>query len=175
MARKTDSISENNDGFGDIVGLVLLGAAVLLFVAQISYDGRDLACNYTPPNHPTRNWIGILGAWVADKSFFLFGASAYVLPPLLLAFSLAHLPGVLRFAGLHAVADAISHLAERWKSQVAWAVAGIFSFAGLLNLLNDGRHTHHLETWRIHIASQSLGGWLGYTTCGGCPGGNLRR
>ena len=163
MARKQDSFSDGNNGFGDIIGLVLLGAATLLFFAQLSYDGRDLACNYTPPNHPAHNWIGLLGAWVADKSFFLFGAAAYLLPPLLLAFSLSHLPGVLRFCGLHAVADAISHLAERWKTQLGWTLALVFALASLLNLLNDGRHTHHLDSFREHIKAQSLGGWLGYS------------
>ncbi len=159
MTRKTDSTSETN-GFGDIIGLVLLGAAALLFVAQLSFDGRDLAVLHNPPNHPAHNWIGLLGAWLAYAAFFLFGAAAYALPPLLLAFSLSHLPGLLEFCGLAAVADAIEHLAGRWKTMTAWAVAGIFSLAGLLHLADL---MHWFLPLREKICAPSVGGWFGYT------------
>ena len=165
MARKTDSGSDTNNGFGDIIGLVLLGTAALLFIAQISFDRSDIHWLVaTSERRSVHNWIGPVGAWLAYAAFFVFGAAAYALPPLLLAFSLSHLPVILRFFGLHTVVDAISHLAERWKSQLAWALALVFALASLLNLLNDGRHAHHLDAWREHLASQGLGGWLGYAT-----------
>ncbi|MCX6893988.1 MAG: DNA translocase FtsK [Verrucomicrobia bacterium] len=162
MARKTES-PESKNGFSDIIGIVLLGSAALLFFAQLSFDRYDLSILRNPPNHPAHNWIGLLGAWLAYATFFILGAAAYLLPPLLAVFGLAHLPGVLEFTGLEKILAAIEHLAARWKSHVAWSLGALFSLAGLLNLLNDGRHAHHFESWRNHLAAQSLGGWLGYT------------
>ena len=40
MSRKTSSNSAH--GFGDIIGVALLGAALLLLVAQWSFDHRDI-------------------------------------------------------------------------------------------------------------------------------------
>jgi hypothetical protein len=52
---------------------VLLAAALLLLVAQLSFDRYDLPTTLIPPNHPAHNWIGLLGARVAYASFFIFG------------------------------------------------------------------------------------------------------
>ncbi len=160
MTRKADSNSNSENGFNDVIGFVLLGLAVLLLVAQFSFDRYDLAFVHNPPNHPAHNWIGILGAWLAYSSFFLFGAAAYLLPWLFLAFGLSHLPGILQFFRLHRVVEALEHLAERWRSQVFWAAALVFAVAGVLHLAD----THHwLLGLRGRICAPSVGGWLGYT------------
>ena len=86
MSRKTPAGSGN--GFNDIIGVVLLAAALLLLVAQLSFDRYDLAFIHTPPNKPIHDWIGPFGAHVAYASFFLFGLGAFVLPFLLAAFGL---------------------------------------------------------------------------------------
>ena len=89
MSRKTPS--DPGHGFNDIIGVALLAAALLLLVAQLSFDRYDLAFIHTPPNKPMHNWIGPFGAHVAYASFFLFGLGAFVLPFLLAAFGLGYL------------------------------------------------------------------------------------
>jgi len=51
MARKSAS-SESHRGFGDVIAVTLLAAALLLLVSQWSFDRYDLASNLTPPNQP---------------------------------------------------------------------------------------------------------------------------
>ena len=61
MARKA-SESESTHGFNDIIGVALLALALLLFVAQLSFDPNDIGFLTTKVNKPTHNWIGPLGA-----------------------------------------------------------------------------------------------------------------
>ena len=122
MTRKTDSTSNSENGFNDIIGIILCMMAVVLIVAQFSFDRYDLSFVRNPPNHPAHNLIGILGAWLAYASFFMLGAAAYVLPWLLLGFGLSHLPGVLKFFGLQRVSEAFKHLEQRWLAQTGWAI-----------------------------------------------------
>src|SRR5437867_4881764 len=91
MARKAASDSESSSrGFDDIISVALLAAALLLLVAQLSFDPGDLARNHVPPNRPAHNWIGPLGAQMAADSFFVLGFSAYMLPLVLVAVGLAY-------------------------------------------------------------------------------------
>src|ERR1043165_2026769 len=78
MSRKATSDSAN--GFGDIIGVALLAAALLLLVAQVSFDRCDLASLCNPPNKPVHNWVGPFGAHCAHGFFALFGGAAYLLP-----------------------------------------------------------------------------------------------
>jgi DNA segregation ATPase FtsK/SpoIIIE, S-DNA-T family len=160
VTRKPDSTSNPESGFNDIIGIVLCALAVALLVAQCSFDRYDLSFVRNPPNHPTHNWIGILGAWLAYGSFFMLGAAAYVLPWLLLGFGLSHLPGILKFVGLERVSEAFQHLEQKWRSQVGWAVLLLFALAGLLHLAD----VHHwMLGLRGRICAPSVGGWVGYT------------
>src|SRR6266480_4644855 len=91
MARKPGSDSERpHHGFSDTIGVALMAVALLLLVAQLSFDRNDLAMNAQPPNHPAHNWIGPLGARLAYVIFFLFGFAGYMLPLLLVVFGLAY-------------------------------------------------------------------------------------
>ena len=56
MSRKGSS--ESHHGFADVIGIVLLAAALLLLVAQLSFDRGDIAVLTTSPNDPLHNWIG---------------------------------------------------------------------------------------------------------------------
>ena len=78
MSRKTGEDSKH--GFNDVIGLALLALALLLLVAQLSFDLNDISWRTTQLNKPIHNWIGLLGAWLAWGSFTVFGAAAYVLP-----------------------------------------------------------------------------------------------
>jgi S-DNA-T family DNA segregation ATPase FtsK/SpoIIIE len=145
MSRKTPAGSDN--GLNDIIGVALLAAALLLLVAQVSFDRYDLAFIHTPPNKPIHNWIGPFGAHVAYASFFLFGLGAFVLPFLLAAFGLGYL---FNFLG---------YLHERRLWPVVWGVVMMLSLAGLLHMMD--RPLQHL---RENVGAHSAGGWFGYFT-----------
>src|ERR1700745_1877755 len=80
MAKKAAPDSSSMRGFNDIIGIVLMGLAVLLLVALLSYDAHDLSQNTTEINHPARNLIGPIGAHIAYYSLWWVGVPAYVLP-----------------------------------------------------------------------------------------------
>ncbi len=89
MARKESPDKPAHRGFSDTIGIALLAAALLLLVALVTHDRHDLSANRVPPNETVHNLGGPIGAWVADKMFFVFGAGAFILPVLMLAFGLA--------------------------------------------------------------------------------------
>ena len=83
MARKAAANSESSRGFNDIIGVVLMGSALLLLVALFSYHPRDVSANIVPANPSVRNWIGPFGAWMACYCFRCGGGAAYIFPVLL--------------------------------------------------------------------------------------------
>ncbi len=62
--------------------LVLLGAAVFLALALISYKQTDPSAS-TAAGGPVLNWMGSSGAWAADMALFLFGWTTVLLLPML--------------------------------------------------------------------------------------------
>jgi len=152
MSRKTPSDSAR--GFGDIIGVALLAAALLLLIAQLSFDRNDISFLTTQLSNPTRNWIGVPGAYLAWGSFLLLGLTGYLAPLLLAAFGLSYL---LNFP---------SHLRERLRWSLVWSVVLLVSLTGLFYIIDSAG-------WlgKIHetIGSQSAGGWLGWATYGQTP------
>jgi S-DNA-T family DNA segregation ATPase FtsK/SpoIIIE len=142
MARKTDK-SESAHGLSYVIGVTLLAAALFLFVAQWSFARGDLAVNQTPPNSPTHNHAGWLGAQVAHGFFLLLGAGAYLLPVALVVL------------GLGCWFEWLAYLRRRWP----WLLILLLSGSGLLHLAN---------TWplgarvRDNIGAPYLGGFAGY-------------
>jgi S-DNA-T family DNA segregation ATPase FtsK/SpoIIIE len=139
MARKVSAHSESSRGFNDIIGIVLMGFAVLLLVALFSYHPRDVSANILPTNPSVRNWIGPFGAWMACGCFRWAGAAAYVLPVLLF------------LVGLGCFFDAFAYLRRRWL----WELVLFLCLMGLLDLYKD-----RLETLQTNI-NATAGGILG--------------
>src|ERR1035438_2761122 len=139
MARKASAHSESSRGFNDIIGVVLMGFAVLLLVALFSYHPRDVSANILPTNPSVRNWIGPFGAWMACGCFRWTGAAAYVLPVLLF------------LVGLGCFFDVFAYLRRRWL----WELVLFLCLMGLLDLYKD-----HLETLQRNI-NATAGGILG--------------
>ncbi len=143
MARKASANSDSTRGFGDIIGVVLLAVAMLLIVAQLSFDRNDLPFNKQPPNHPAHNWIGPLGAHMAHKSFLVMGFSAYMLP------------FVLALVGVGCWFENLSFLKRRWP----WAVLLLLSCMGWMHLLDGGAF---FAKARESIGATSVGGLIGH-------------
>src|SRR5688500_5513247 len=97
MARKDSAKAGSHRGFNDIAGFVFIGVALLLILAQVSFDRNDVAKNAVPPNPTVHNWIGPAGAHTANALFFLFGAAAFTVPIFLLAYGLSHLVEILGY------------------------------------------------------------------------------
>ncbi|MEI9961482.1 MAG: DNA translocase FtsK 4TM domain-containing protein [Limisphaerales bacterium] len=141
-----DSIQSGSSWFNDVIGFALLAIALLLLVAQFSFDRYDLAFIHTPPNKPSHNWIGPFGAYIAYASFFIFGLSAYIFPFLVAAFGLGY------------IFNFLAHFRERSIWSIIWAIVLLLSLCGLFDIM-DGL----LKSLRENIGSPSAGGWLGQT------------
>jgi DNA segregation ATPase FtsK/SpoIIIE, S-DNA-T family len=156
VPRKDSERTPEPRGFNDIIGVVLLGVALLLFVAMCSFDRNDVAANTTSTNAATHNWIGPVGAHVANFFFKAFGVGAYALPLLLGLFGAGYL------------LDLLSYLRRRW----AWGIVLLLCFVGVLSLYTDAAVMKRLalnartpagllETAAYKLNSGSAGGVVG--------------
>ncbi|MEI9866492.1 MAG: DNA translocase FtsK [Limisphaerales bacterium] len=157
MSRKTGSSS--NNGFGDVIGVALLALALLLLVAQFSFDRFDISFFGDPHNKPIHNWIGPLGAYLAWGSFLPLGLVGYLLPWLFALFGAAYL---LNFLG---------YLRDRLRWSLLWSVMLIVSLTGLLRIMDNAELLGKIP-WRIGSLWGS-GGLLGFATFGQTPNYNF--
>jgi S-DNA-T family DNA segregation ATPase FtsK/SpoIIIE len=147
MSRKDSTGSHH--GWADFIGVGLLAAAVLLLIAQFSFDRGDISALVDPANKPLRNLIGWAGAHVAWLFFLMFGVTAYFVPVLFIAFGLGYL---FNFLG---------YLREHSKWSIFWAVMLLVSLTGLLHIMHDSG-----LTGKVHerLGTHSAGGWMGFLT-----------
>jgi S-DNA-T family DNA segregation ATPase FtsK/SpoIIIE len=144
MARKSSADSASHHGLNDVVGLILLGAAALLLVAMLSFDWHDIPSKSTSTQEqPLQNWIGPLGAHLADKTFFIFGLTAYLLP------------FVFFFLGLGCFFEKFAYLRRRWP----WALLMVVAMMGLLDLIGGWPVVSHL---RKNVNTAYAGGLVGH-------------
>ncbi len=76
IASKTDSRGN------EIIAVVLLAAALLVFLCLVTYSPNDWSFN-TSSTQKTQNWVGVVGSVIADLLFQTIGLTAYFLPALL--------------------------------------------------------------------------------------------
>src|SRR5208282_3811494 len=72
-----------NKRFNELIGFVGLSIAVLLALSLLSYSPLDASFNVSaapPASGPARNWIGPVGAHLADAFFQLAGYAAFLVP-----------------------------------------------------------------------------------------------
>ncbi len=147
MSRKSGESSKH--GYNDVIGFALLILALLLLVAQFSFDHNDISFLTTRVNKPIHNLIGLIGAWLAYGCFVLLGLGAYLLPLLLAVFGAGYL--------LHA----LEYLRGRLRWSLLWTAVLLISMTGLLHLAGGP-----LKNWQESIGAPFAGGWLGYATFG---------
>jgi len=157
MSRKT---SDSHNGFNDVIGVVLLGTALLLFIAQITFDQHDLKGLSIPQSQVTHDRIGLLGAYLAWSLFLPFGVVAYIVPPLLALFGAAYL---LNF---------LSYLRERLQWSLLWSVMLLVSLTGLLYVFDPASPKY--EQLHESLGTWSAGGALGWLTYGEIPHQNYK-
>ncbi len=130
-----------------MLGLVLLGAGTLLFLALVSYNPEDVP-SWVPfiskqagTAGPTENFIGPVGAIVAGIAYFLLGAASYLLAVVLIGF------GGAKF---------LSHGLRLDRKRWAWIAAFIVTGACLA-----GIQPWFLQSWKEHFNILGPGGWIG--------------
>ncbi|MBI3950132.1 MAG: DNA translocase FtsK [Acidobacteria bacterium] len=77
----------------EIVGIVVLVLSLALLLSLISFNPADAAWNVETQSRETANWIGVIGAHVADLALQAFGLVAYTLPLFFLYFGWIKLRG----------------------------------------------------------------------------------
>src|SRR6202040_108892 len=61
--------------------IIALGiVALVLSMALLTYSPDDPGFSFTGNSAPVHNRIGLIGAWLADVLFFLFGRPAFLFP-----------------------------------------------------------------------------------------------
>ncbi len=75
----TGNYSDSNRRLNELIGLLVLTAAILLFLSLVSYRPTDPSSN-TVGGLEAHNWIGVLGAWVSDLLLQIEGVTAFCVP-----------------------------------------------------------------------------------------------
>ena len=135
----------SSKAWSEVLGLILLGAGTLLFLALVSYSPADVPSwlffsKQGAPEAVTENFIGPVGAVVAGFTYFLLGAAAYLLAVVLIGFGGAKF--LTADLGL--------------KKRLGWMAAFILSGACLA-----GIQPWLLQSWKEHFNILGPGGWIG--------------
>ncbi len=131
MARKASAESESSRGFNDIIGVVLMGFAVLLLAALLSYQPARRVGQRRPAERlgaqldwPVRR---VAGVWLLPG----IGAAAFVAAG-----------AAVSASGWAASSTLFAYLRRRW----VWAVVLLLCCMGLLDLYRD-----HLENLQRNL------------------------
>jgi len=81
-SRFTTAVSR---GLRESAIIALAIVALVLFMALATYSPEDPGFSFTGSSGAVHNRIGVIGAWVADVLFFLFGRPAFLFPLVLAA------------------------------------------------------------------------------------------
>ncbi len=76
------TVSNTTSRSSEIIAVVLMALAVLSFLCLATYSPTDWSLN-TASTQKTHNWVGVIGAVIADLMFQGIGLTAYFLPALL--------------------------------------------------------------------------------------------
>jgi S-DNA-T family DNA segregation ATPase FtsK/SpoIIIE len=145
LARGKTTEEGSSKAWSEVLGLILLGAGTLLFLALVSYSPADVPSwlffsKQGAPEAVTENFIGPVGAVVAGFTYFLLGAAAYLLAVVLIGFGGAKF--LTADLGL--------------KKRLGWMAAFILSGACLA-----GIQPWLLQSWKEHFNILGPGGWIG--------------
>src|ERR1700741_1379596 len=75
-------VPTGNRRLNELIGFLMCVSALLLFLALVSYSPLDPSWNSASVltnSHAARNWIGIVGAYMADAMLQFFGVGAFLL------------------------------------------------------------------------------------------------
>ena len=133
QTRKRQPVADWRAGFrrsmrraGQMLGAgVLLAACMFLALALISYTQTDPSPSTAAARDSVENWMGLPGAWAADRVLRIFGLPGVLLLPLLYVSARRLWRAVENDAG--ETGDAVSQEPARW-----WLPAGLLLVAMIL-------------------------------------------
>ena len=146
-ARFTSAVSR---GLRESAIIAIAIVALVLFVALASYSPDDPGFSFTGNATPVHNRIGVVGAWLADVLFFLFGRPAFLFPVML---------------GL-----ACWDLQRRIRTEVSTRANTAVRIGGFLLVLVSSCALTTLH-WQPGSLRQSAGGVIGTLVGGGLAAG----
>lgn len=134
-------------------GIFLSLCGLVMALSLVSYHKWDSAWN-TASKLPTLNWLGAMGAWLADAGLQMFGVVVFVVPVALIVFGVFLLLKKnhmwLRTGGI-----ILAGLLGCWllsafhQNQTDWFKAGLGGFVG-----------QYLAAWYMPNQWQSVIGWI---------------
>ncbi len=158
---ESDSKGELTEGIGllrftqEIVLFLGAAALLLLVLSMFSFSPKDPSWSGSGLGGPVRNWMGLVGAWLADGMYFCFGYSAWWLVAILGRFWLIAWANWLR-------TDESSQSASFKEPENNWQTRLIF-WVGLLVLMSSSSALEwaRLTRWDAILPGTS-GGAVGY-------------
>ncbi|MCA1637337.1 MAG: DNA translocase FtsK [Acidobacteria bacterium] len=81
--KQNQTIVKPHSRSNEIIGIVVLALAILVFLCLVTYSPNDWSLN-TSSEQKTQNWIGVVGSVIADLLFQAIGLSAYFLPAMMI-------------------------------------------------------------------------------------------
>jgi DNA segregation ATPase FtsK/SpoIIIE, S-DNA-T family len=141
-ARKKQVTTKTNSRSNEIIAVILLALAVLVFLCLVSYNPMDPTFN-TASSQKVQNWIGVIGANFADLLIQAIGLTSYLLPALVvlmawrvfrakdLQLSLTQILGYFLFV------TAVSSLAAMFNFQIRGGIWGAFFYRIFFSLLGN--------------------------------------
>ena len=156
-----DSKGELNEGVGlmrftqETILFLSAVALLLLVLSMFSFSPKDPSWSGSGLGGPVRNWMGMVGAWVADGMYFWFGYSAWWLVALLGRFWLMAWAKWLR-TDETARSNQAKDTEAKWKNRLVFWI-GLFVLMSSSSALEWAR----LTRWDAILPGTS-GGALGY-------------
>ncbi len=118
----------------EIWAICFVAVAILIFVSLISYNINDVSLHTSTPNERTRNFAGIIGAYLGSALFFLIGFSSYAIPVVVMFWAMG------RFLGARQ---------QRFYIKLAGTLILIISLSTLLSLCFLGDRTARFQNGGI--------------------------
>jgi S-DNA-T family DNA segregation ATPase FtsK/SpoIIIE len=138
-------VSSRSRSWDEVTGLLLFFGGILLLLALLSFDLRDVPAwafgKYTPISEHPVNFVGRVGAIVARLMYLLFGGASFFAAVGLLGL------GIATFTGK----------CERLGIRFGWLVVCLLSWSTLLDLQH-----FFLRGWKVKFDIPGPGGWFGH-------------
>lgn len=143
------SQSRRRHTWNEVIGVLLVGGGVLLLLALLSFEPRDVPpwlfyAKYSSASPIPLNFVGRVGAIVAGLLFFLFGGASFFAAAALLGL------GIAKFLGEE------GHLGIRF----GWSFIFVLSWSFFLDLMDQLQLVS--TVWKKTLALPSAGGWFGH-------------
>lgn len=143
------SHARRRHSWNEVVGVLLVGGGVLLLLALLSFEPRDVPswlfyAKYSSASPIPLNFVGRIGAIIAGLLFFLFGGASFFAAAALLGL------GIAKFLGEE------GHLGIRF----GWSFVFVLSWSFFLDLMDQLQMVS--TVWKKTLALPSAGGWFGH-------------